>query len=119
MPSRELFGIMTFAAWLAFAGCARHEPAPARDVTSEAVPIPSSSSESRGAALFAKNCAACHGERGVSGPVGPSLAGEHRKKRLDAIVTIVEHPDPPMPKLFPGTLSAQDVADIAAYVESL
>ena len=119
MRGRKVFGIMTLVAWLVGAGCARHSSESVRDVTSEAVHIPSSSSESRGAGLFAKNCAACHGERGVSGPVGPPLAGEHRRRSLEGVVEIVEHPDPPMPKLFPGTLSAQDVADIAAYVESL
>jgi mono/diheme cytochrome c family protein len=76
-------------------------------------------STGRGAALYAQNCQACHGVRGKAGPVGPSLAGEHTRKNLGAVVAIIEHPYPPMPKLYPGELTKSDVADIAAYVESL
>ena len=84
----------------------------------EAVAAPTSASASRGASLYAKNCAACHGTA-TAGPIGPALHGERSRKNLEAVVAIIRHPDPPMPKLFPGTLSAQDVADIAAYVENL
>ncbi len=84
----------------------------------ESVAVPTSASASRGAALFAKNCAACHGVSSP-GPIGPWLHGERARKDLGAVLEVIKHPDPPMPKLFPGTLGAQDVADLAAYVESL
>jgi mono/diheme cytochrome c family protein len=118
MWSRRCAVLVAFSALLVLWGCARHSDT-ARDTTNDAAPMPSDSSENRGAELFARNCAACHGARGAAGPVGPSLAGERRRKTFDQVVRIVERPDPPMPKLFPGTLGAQDVADIAAYVESL
>jgi mono/diheme cytochrome c family protein len=73
---------------------------------------------SRGAALFAKNCAACHGEHGV-GPIGPSLHQEHVKHSAQQIREIIINPDPPMPKLYPGDLTDADVADLAAFVETL
>jgi mono/diheme cytochrome c family protein len=69
--------------------------------------------------LFAANCQACHGARGAGGPVGPSLVGERKRKDRAAIAAAIEDPDPPMPKLYPGRLSARDVSDLAAYVESL
>jgi hypothetical protein len=37
----------------------------------------------------------------------------------DRIVSAIEDPDPPMPKLYPSVLSRQDVNDVAAYVKSL
>lgn len=43
-----------------------------------------------------------------------------RKKRTTAqIAGAIESPDPPMPKLYPGQLSEQDVSDIVAYLETL
>jgi mono/diheme cytochrome c family protein len=73
----------------------------------------------RGAALFAKNCLVCHGSTAESTRIGSSLAGEGRKKTLGQIVEAIKEPDPPMPKLYPGTLSEPDVLDIAAYVKTL
>ncbi len=73
---------------------------------------------SRGATLFAKNCAACHGERG-QGPIGPSLAHESAKRSAEKVRAIIINPDPPMPKLYPRDLSDADVADLAAFVETL
>ena len=51
--------------------------------------------------------------------LGPALSKERKKKDRAAVITAIEHPDPPMPKLFPGELTAQDVSDLTAYVESL
>lgn len=73
----------------------------------------------RGAELFAKNCLICHNSTADSQRIGPSLANEGRKRTLAQIVRAIEDPDPPMPKLYPGTLSEQDVTDIAAYVKTL
>lgn len=74
---------------------------------------------SRGAELFAKNCLVCHNSSPDAQRIGPSLANEGRKRTLAQIVRVIEAPDPPMPKLYPGTLTAQDVSDIAAYVKTL
>lgn len=72
----------------------------------------------RGATIFQQNCSACHGAHGQGG-IGPSLIGESSRKNLQRAVTWIENPLPPMPKLYPATLSEQDVRDVAAYVESL
>lgn len=73
---------------------------------------------SRGATLFAKNCAACHGEHGT-GPIGPTLHQERVKHTAEEIRAIIINPDPPMPKLYPRDLTDSDVADLAAFVETL
>ncbi len=51
--------------------------------------------------------------------MGPSLINEGSRKNLQQAVSWIKNPMPPMPKLFPATLSEQDVRDVAAYVESL
>ena len=71
-----------------------------------------------GQAVFAQNCASCHGAQGQGG-MGPRLIGESTRKNLQQAQAWIENPQPPMPKLYPGTLSAQDVRDVAAYVETL
>jgi len=73
----------------------------------------------RGKALFATNCSTCHGATGVEGGVGPSLRGESRRKDLDATIVWIHHPQPPMPALYPSPLTADEVVDIATYVQSL
>ena len=73
----------------------------------------------RGKVLYATNCAACHGATGHEGGVGPSLRGEKGKMDDAAVVRWIKNPRPPMPKLYPAPLSAKDVSDVAAFVESL
>jgi mono/diheme cytochrome c family protein len=71
-----------------------------------------------GRAIFAQSCAS-HGAAGVGGGLGPALTAERTRKNLAATVTFIKHPLAPMPTLFPGKLSERDVADVAAYVQSL
>ncbi len=78
-----------------------------------------STDRSRGAVLFAKNCQVCHSSSPDATRIGPSLTNEGRKRTLAQIVQAIEEPDPPMPKLYPGTLSNRDVSDIAVYVKTL
>jgi len=72
----------------------------------------------RGRDIFGHNCAACHGAHGEGG-AGPRLTGI--KARLDQAATVnwIENPSSKMPRLFPSTLDAQDVADVAAFVQGL
>jgi mono/diheme cytochrome c family protein len=72
-----------------------------------------------GNAVFAQNCAGCHGAGGLSGGVGPSLKNEKSRKDLAATVAWIKNPQPPMPKLWPSTINDKDLADVAAYVQSL
>jgi alcohol dehydrogenase (cytochrome c) len=70
----------------------------------------------RGKALFQQSCITCHGADGTLIPAH-SLKGI--KNRMDAaqLVAWIKDPKAPMPKLYPTPYSAQDVADIAAYIE--
>ncbi len=95
---------------------ATHAPAPKPSATIAVATV--TGDATRGKTLYAQNCAACHGASGQGG-VGPSLQGESARKNLGQAVSWIEHPQPPMPTLYPGTLSAKDVLDIGAYVESL
>jgi len=85
----------------------------------DSVATPATASTSRGLGLFVKNCEACHGAKTVPALVGPVLTGERKRRTRVEILDAIKNPEPPMPKLFPGELSAQDVADITAYVETL
>jgi mono/diheme cytochrome c family protein len=71
-----------------------------------------------GQQLFAQNCAVCHGQHG-EGAEGPSLRNERVRKDFAEVQAWIKKPAPPMPTLYPSPLSAADVADVAAYVESL
>ena len=118
MPSRGFQSIALLT--LAFLAACGHRVSQAPgSPLDDSVATPSGANVSHGAAIFSKNCAACHGASGVGGPVGPALIKERKKKDRAAVITAIEHPDPPMPKLFPGELTAQDVSDLTAYVESL
>ena len=105
MSKRALRYFLVACAALFATACARHTGAP------KAV-------ASHGASLYAQNCAACHGDRGA-GPIGPSLQKLSERKNAEQIAAIIRNPDPPMPKLYPGTLSDTDVADLTAFVETL
>ena len=71
-----------------------------------------------GGAVFHAGCAACHGAGGQGG-AGAKLAGISSRYTQAQTVSLIVDPRPGMPKLYPGALSAQDVADVAAYVRSL
>jgi mono/diheme cytochrome c family protein len=118
--SRRFAIVILTGAMLLCAACSRHAP---RDTTvnamDDSVATPAGASSARGKALFAAQCAACHGAGGSGGQIGPSLRNERARKDRDAVIRAIEQPSSPMPKLFPGTLTSQDVADLTAYVESL
>lgn len=71
-----------------------------------------------GAAIFAKNCAACHGAAGAGG-FGPALAGNPHVNIGDPtnmLTTIVQGRNA-MPS-WRGQLSASDIASVATFVRS-
>jgi mono/diheme cytochrome c family protein len=72
--------------------------------------------EVQGHAIFQINCAGCHG-LDADGRVGPSLqAVSKRKSRYGLIHQVISGETPPMPKFQP---SAQEMADLLSYLESL
>jgi len=111
-------GRLAIAALLALSACSKHTAAStAAPVSANATPR--SDDIAHGQIVFRENCAACHGATGTEAGVGPSLRGERRRNGLRRTVAWIENPDPPMPKLYPGTLGRKDVEDVAAYVETL
>ena len=78
----------------------------------------SAGNTSRGAVVFATNCALCHGGAGQGG-VGPKLTGESARKDANAVAAFVKTPAGSMPKLYPGLHSESDVAAVSAFVETL
>ena len=105
------------AAACAAAGCSRHgtHPAPSA-AASAAVP---GANLANGKAVYEAQCAACHGKRGIAGPVGPSLQNENTRRPYRSVYATVLEPDPPMPKLYPSRITLSDVRDVSAYVETL
>jgi mono/diheme cytochrome c family protein len=102
---------------VAAAACSRGGSASS---TASASPAPVIAGDARaGRQLFAADCAACHGATGVEGGVGPSLKNERLRKSDAQAIAWIEDPLPPMPKLYPVPLTDADVANLAAYVESL
>ena len=73
----------------------------------------------RGRAVYEAQCAACHGRDGTGGQIGPSLRDERLRRSAGEIRAAIVNPEPPMPKLFPARLSAADVHDVTAFVETL
>jgi mono/diheme cytochrome c family protein len=68
-----------------------------------------------GRQVFAANCAVCHGAAGEGG-AGPNLHGIAKRKSLDQTIAFIENPSGGMPKLYPATLSAEQVRDVADYI---
>lgn len=106
-------------ALLACSACSHRSHAPAANQMDDSVATPADASTARGKTVFAAQCAACHGADGAGGQIAPTLRGERKRKDRAAVIEAIERPSPPMPKLFPGQLTSQDVADLVAYVESL
>jgi mono/diheme cytochrome c family protein len=72
-----------------------------------------------GKLVYERECAACHGQYGTNGPIGPALKDEGSRRSFESVKAIVLDPDPPMPKLYPARLTRADVTDVSAYVETL
>ena len=68
----------------------------------------------RGQALFAANCAGCHGDDGAGGGIGPKLADVPREPA--AIASVVATGRGAMPA---GLVTGGDAADVVAYVASI
>jgi mono/diheme cytochrome c family protein len=72
-----------------------------------------------GKQIYATNCSACHGASGQGG-VGPSLVKIAQRKSHADIVAFIEKPAGAiMPKLYPGTLTAAQVDQVATFIEAM
>jgi mono/diheme cytochrome c family protein len=92
---------------------------------------PRDSGGSSGAAVFAANCATCHGERGLGdGPAATGLepppadltdaAWTTGDGSLQAVTNTVEHGSPGTAMIgWKGTLTDAEIAAVASYVKEL
>jgi thiosulfate dehydrogenase len=116
--SREMESIVAYLAYLSAGsvlGSAPDATLIGREIAAPSVPKPS-----RGKAIYAQNCSACHQSdgRGISGSFPPLWgsksfndgAGMHRISRM---ATFVKYN---MPLGAPNSLNAQEAYDVAAYV---
>ena len=78
-------------------------------------PAPPAVAGPDGAALFATNCAACHGAN-LEGGMGPDLRQEGATHSAAQIAQTIMSPPQGMPKLYPDPLKTSDVDAIAAFV---
>jgi len=75
----------------------------------------------RGKAVFAMTCAGCHGDKGEGGTAGPTLTGPdfvngYKDGSAGALLNKISQD---MPSSAPGSLEAQQYADVFAYVLSM
>ena len=75
----------------------------------------------RGKAVYAMNCAGCHGEKQEGGNAGPTLSGPdftngYKDGSAGALLTKISQD---MPSSAPGSLEPQQYADVFAFVLSV
>jgi mono/diheme cytochrome c family protein len=71
-----------------------------------------------GRSIFKASCSVCHGPAGVGGEAS-ALVGLYSGITQSELVSKIIEPPENMPRFYPATMTAQDVADVAAYVRSL
>jgi ubiquinol-cytochrome c reductase cytochrome c subunit len=109
----------TFALMLAIVMTACSSAVAERTSTAAGTSATTGGEKENGRRLFTANCSSCHGATGTEGGYGPSLRNLRERMNYAAAVSWIEDPEPPMPKLYPRTLSDTQVRDLAAYVETL
>jgi S-disulfanyl-L-cysteine oxidoreductase SoxD len=92
-----------------------HAQAPARTVWEG---IYTDAQATRGKDLYAQNCAACHGGELAGGEMAPPLTGAEFMAGWDGLTAgdLYERIHSSMPQNAPGSLSAQQTADIMALI---
>jgi len=75
----------------------------------------------RGKAVYAMNCAGCHGDKAEGGNAGPTLSGPdftnvYKDGNASALYTKISND---MPSSAPGSLTPEQYADVMAYVLSI
>jgi alcohol dehydrogenase (cytochrome c) len=73
---------------------------------------------STGQALYGKLCAACHGPTGAGG-VGPTLRGVSSRLSAEQTMEQIKNPRGTMPRMYPGSLTDQDVSDLTSFIRTL
>jgi cytochrome c55X len=96
------------------------EGSPAPGGETQASPAPAGGNADNGAAIFAQDCAGCHGDNAQGGGVGPTLVSAEMKAQSDDFFrqTILNgRPGTAMPA-WQGRLTDQEIEDIIAFLRS-
>jgi thiosulfate dehydrogenase len=116
--SREMQALLAYIGWLSRSQPAAEKP-PARGLVK--LP-PLKGDPTRGAQIYAQQCSACHGSDGKGvPPILPPLWGPASfnsgagMSTVEKMAAFVQYN---MPQNAPGSLSAQQAYDVAAYVNS-
>jgi thiosulfate dehydrogenase len=116
--SREMAALVAYAQWLS-QGQVTGRPFPGRGLAK----LPELSGDiDRGGPIYAQQCAACHGLEGAGQPPAiPALWGPDAfsdgagMNEIAKMAAFVQHN---MPQSNPGSLTAQQAYDVAAYIHS-
>jgi S-disulfanyl-L-cysteine oxidoreductase SoxD len=73
----------------------------------------------RGADLYAKECAACHGDTLAGMDPIPALAGADFVSHYKTVGELFDKTSTTMPAIAPGSLTAEQVADVIAHILSV
>ena len=73
----------------------------------------------RGADLYAKECAACHGDTLAGMDPIPALAGSDFQSHFKTVGELFDKTSTTMPAIAPGSLTAEQVADVLAHILSV
>lgn len=132
MSLQKSIAVITFLCLILMIGCSKQQPAPPSSQTPQnsvqtpPVTNPPTTPQSTtggtptqvgGAALYATNCAGCHGALGVSGKA-PALNTDEWKNKSSKVQDITKKGQGSMPA-FVGKLSDTQIKDIGDYVASL
>jgi len=116
--SREMKALLAYIGWLSPAASARKAPH-GRGL----VKLPQLHGDpGRGAAIYAKECAACHGADGAGvPPILPPLWGPgsfNQGAGMNLVEKMASFVQYNMPQNAPRTLTPQEAYDVAAYINS-
>ena len=97
------------------------EVAPTASVDETPLPAPAGGDQANGAAIFAANCAACHGENAAGGAVGPTLVSAEMAAKDDDHYrqTLLNGIEGTAMAAWGDRLSAQEIEDVIAFLRSL
>ena len=115
---RVVAALLAYMDWLS-QGQARGVPYPGRGL----VDLPQLHGDAgRGATIYAQQCSVCHGDQGTGmPPIFPPLWGPasfNDGAGMSRVVKMAKFVQHNMPQNAPGSLSAQQAYDVAAYIEA-
>ncbi len=84
------------------------------EAEASSAPVPAGGAAESGEALFADNCAGCHGEGGTGGGIGPTLAGSGISD--NEARAVIENGRGAMPA---GLVEGEELEEVLAYLETI